>query len=114
MSLLATWQLSSTNFFVRNFITVSNCFSSFSKNTILSLKRSTTKPDEASVPLSESRDTFCTLLLAIITSSVGSGFDLTARDSYFTILVEVFTNHILAENTYFTNNKVNRTQDYGL
>ena len=24
-------------------------------------------------------------------------------DSYFTILVEVFTNHTLAENTYFTN-----------
>ena len=32
-----------------------------------------------------------------------SGFDLTTRDSYFTILVEVFTNHILVENTYFTN-----------
>ena len=25
------------------------------------------------------------------------------RDSYFTILVEVFTNHIVAENTYFAN-----------
>ena len=25
------------------------------------------------------------------------------NDSYFTILVEVFTNHILAENTYLTN-----------
>ena len=27
-----------------------------------------------------------------------SGFDLTTRDSYFTILVEVFTNHILEKN----------------
>ena len=25
------------------------------------------------------------------------------KDSYFTVLLEVFTNHILAENTYFTN-----------
>ena len=38
---------------------------------------------------------------------VDLGFDLTTRDSYFTILVEVFTNHILAENMidfriYFT------------
>ena len=32
-----------------------------------------------------------------------TGFDLTTRDSYFMILVEVFMNHILAENTYFTN-----------
>ena len=32
-----------------------------------------------------------------------SGFDLTTRDLYFTILVEVFTNYILAENTHFTN-----------
>ena len=31
------------------------------------------------------------------------GFDLMTRDSYFTILVEVFMNHILAENTYFMN-----------
>ena len=30
-------------------------------------------------------------------------FDLATRDSYFTILVEVFTNHILAENRYFMN-----------
>ena len=28
-----------------------------------------------------------------------------SRDLCFTILVEVFTNHILAENTYFTNYK---------
>ena len=32
-----------------------------------------------------------------------SGFHLTIRHSYFTILVEVFKNHILAQNTYFTN-----------
>ena len=31
-----------------------------------------------------------------------SGFNLTTCDSNFTILVEVFTNRILAENTYFT------------
>ena len=30
-------------------------------------------------------------------------FNLTTHDSYVTILVEVFTNHILAESTYFTN-----------
>ena len=30
-------------------------------------------------------------------------FDLTTRDSYITILFEVFMNRILAENTYFTN-----------
>ena len=29
--------------------------------------------------------------------------DLTTRDSNFTILVEIFTNHILAEKTFFTN-----------
>ena len=29
--------------------------------------------------------------------------DLTTRYSYFTILVEVFKNHILAENKYFMN-----------
>ena len=32
-----------------------------------------------------------------------SGFDLTTCDSYFTILVEVFMNRILAENTCFMN-----------
>ena len=32
-----------------------------------------------------------------------TGFDLTTYDSYFMILVQVFTNHTLAENTYFTN-----------
>ena len=29
-----------------------------------------------------------------------SRFDFTTRDSYFTILVEVFTNHVLAEKTF--------------
>ena len=32
-----------------------------------------------------------------------TGFYLTIRDSYFTILVEVFKNYILAENINFTN-----------
>ena len=32
-----------------------------------------------------------------------SGLNLTTCDSYFMILVDIFTNHILAENTYFTN-----------
>ena len=32
-----------------------------------------------------------------------TGFDLTTRDSYFTILVKVFTNHSLEQNPYFTN-----------
>ena len=34
-----------------------------------------------------------------------SGFDLTTCDSCFTIQVEVFAKHILAENTYFTNHR---------
>ena len=32
-----------------------------------------------------------------------TGFNLATCDLYFTIQVEVFMNHILAENTYFTN-----------
>ena len=52
---LTTLQLSSTNFFVKNFITVSFCFSWFYRNPM--------KPQE-------SRDAFCTLLLAIIASSI--------------------------------------------
>ena len=32
-----------------------------------------------------------------------AGFDLTTCNSYFTILVEVFTNHISDKNTYFIN-----------
>ena len=31
------------------------------------------------------------------------GFNLTISDLYFTILVEVFTSHSLAANSYFTN-----------
>ena len=38
-----------------------------------------------------------------------SGFNLTTCDSNFTILVEVFTSRILAENTYFTKH-VERTE----
>ena len=36
------------------------------------------------------------------------------RNSYFTILVEVFPNHILVENIFHESCRVNRTQDYGL
>ena len=48
--------------------------------------------------------------------SVRSGFDLTTRDSYFTIQVKIFMNLILLQNTNSTKSysKVNRTQDYGL
>ena len=42
-------------------------------------------------------------MLTSVTHAQKTGSDLTTRDSYFTILVEVFTNHILAENTNFTN-----------
>ena len=42
-----------------------------------------------------------------------SGFDLTTRDSYFTILVEVFMNHILARHIFHELYRVNRTHDYG-
>ena len=45
-------------------------------------------------------------------TSSSTGFDLTTHDSYFTILVEVFMNHILAENTYFTNDVERTEQDY--
>ena len=37
----------------------------------------------------------------------------TFQDSFFTILVEVFSNHNLAENIFFMNDTVNRTEDYG-
>ena len=40
-----------------------------------------------------------------------TGFDLTTLDSYFMILVEVFMNHILAENTFHEPYRVKRTQD---
>ena len=55
------------------------------------------------------RMTYCTHMTShviwvdVMVSRKNTGFDLAARDSYFTILVEVFTNHILVENTYFTN-----------
>ena len=55
---------------VRNFIKVYFYFSSFSKNTIFSFKRSTTKPDKTLIPLSKSREAFCMLLLVIIASSL--------------------------------------------
>ena len=32
-----------------------------------------------------------------------AGFDLKTHDLYFMILVGVFMNHVLTENTYFTN-----------
>ena len=43
-----------------------------------------------------------------------SGLDLTTRDSYFTIPVEVFTNRNLVENIFHESYGVNRTLDYGL
>ena len=39
------------------------------------------------------------ITIIIITVIIIIGFDLTTYDLYFTILVEVFTNHILAEKT---------------
>ena len=42
------------------------------------------------------------------------GLDLTTRDSYFTIPVEVFTNRNLVENIFHESYGVNRTLDYGL
>ena len=41
-------------------------------------------------------------------------FDLTTRGSYFTILAEVFTNHISRKHIFREMFWVNRTQDYGL
>ena len=38
-----------------------------------------------------------------LSSYLAAEFGLTTRDLYFTILVVVFTNHILTEYTYFTN-----------
>ena len=43
-------------------------------------------------------------MLTVERCSETVGFNLTTRDSYFTTLVEVFTNRVLAENTSFTNN----------
>ena len=42
-----------------------------------------------------------------------TGFDLTTYDSYFMILVQVFTNHTLAENIFHESFSVNRTHDNG-
>ena len=44
-------------------------------------------------------------IVNIVCSSVGesSGFDLMTFDLYLAIVIELFTNHILAENTCFTN-----------
>ena len=39
------------------------------------------------------------IITIIIITIIITGFDLTTYDLYFTILVEVFTNHILAEKT---------------
>ena len=39
---------------------------------------------------------------------------MTTRDSHLTILVEVFTNHVLAENIFHESFRVKRTPDYGL
>ena len=41
-----------------------------------------------------------------------AGFDLMTRDLYFMVLVEVFTNHYTAEDTYFMNHiaRMDRTQ----
>ena len=40
------------------------------------------------------------ITIIIITIIITTGFDLTTYNLYFTVLVEVFTNHILAEKTY--------------
>ena len=37
--------------------------------------------------------------------NVMAGFDLTTCDSYFMNEIEVFTKHILVENTYFKNHR---------
>ena len=49
-----------------------------------------------------------------VLTSHTTGFDLMTCDSYFMIQVEVFTNHILAENIFQESQKVNRLQKYGL
>ena len=43
-----------------------------------------------------------------------TGFHLTTHDLYFMIPVEIFTNHISAENTCSTNHIVSKTQDGAL
>ena len=46
------------------------------------------------------KDSLTKILLVLVKVSV---FYLTTHDLYLTILVEVFKNNVLAENTYFTN-----------
>ena len=41
-----------------------------------------------------------------------SGFNLTTYHSYFTILVEIFTNHILAKNIFHQSYRVTKRQYY--
>ena len=53
-------------------------------------------------------DSFLLLLMLLLLVQLRDNnmvWFLTTLDSYFTILVEVFTNHILAERTYFTNHR---------
>ena len=53
-------------------------------------------------------DSFLLLLLLLLLVQLRDNnmvWFLTTLDSYLTILVEVFTNHILAERTYFTNHR---------
>ena len=49
-------------------------------------------------------DSYCKLI-SKIWQKREPGFNLTTRDSHFTILVEVFTNYNVAENMYFTNHR---------
>ena len=48
----------------------------------------------------------------MISEGIELGFSLATHDLYFVILVEVFMNHILAENTFHKSYRVNKTQDY--
>ena len=50
--------------------------------------------------------------MAFPTLGNSAGFDLTTHNLYFTILVEIFMNHILAEDIFHKSHRVNRTQDY--
>ena len=64
--------------------------------------------------------TFCKSFLKIIyfikdfesSCDTRTGFDVTTRGSYFMILVEAFTNHILAKNIFRKSYRKNRSQDY--
>ena len=48
----------------------------------------------------------------MLISFESSGFDLTTRDLYFTILVE--NTHSSRKHTFHKSFRVNRTEDYGL